>query len=218
MLVAAVAITTAGFAQKFESGDKNLEVNFTPFGDSPIGINNIKLRLFNTDASAIRLSIGLSSLTERTATNLTTDMKTMMFDTESTFSFDISAGYEVHFAGTDRLSPYLGAEIAFAMQNQTMEMEYENFNNINSVETSTITGVEGFTAFGVNLLAGFDYYFADKLYLGSEIGFGFSVANLSDIEVDDTIAEFEAPDAQEQGSLTNISPNFNSAIRLGFCF
>lgn len=224
MLVAAVAITSTGFAQKFESGDKNLEVNFTPFGGTPISINNIRFRMFNSESSAIRLGIGVSSNTQKMATGTTTDGKTYMFDTEKTFNFNISPGYEMHFAGTDRLSPYMGAELALEMQKTTIESEYENPGTANSVETTTITGSAttnndlAYFAFGINLIAGFDYYFADKLYVGSEIGFGFAILNLSDIEVDDTISGFTAPDAQEQGSVTNVSPNFNGAIRLGFCF
>jgi hypothetical protein len=54
--------------------------------------------------------------------------------------------------------------------------------------------------------------------VGSEIGFGFAFLNMSDIEVDDTISVFTAPDAQEQGSITNVCPNVNGALRLGFCF
>jgi hypothetical protein len=219
MLVAAVAITTAGFAQKFESGDKNLEVNFAPLGGAPISINNIKLRLFNTDASAFRLGFGLTLANEKTVNGTTTDGKTTMFNNESTFNFSIRPGYEMHFEGTDRLSPYWGAELDFAIQTHSVEDEYENTPAaVNSVETTTTTGTDGYVRFGVNVLAGFDYYFADKLYLGSEIGFGFGIVSNSDIERDNTITGFEAPDAQEQGSTMNLGPNFNGAIRLGFCF
>lgn len=218
MLVAAVSITAAGFAQKFESGDKNLEVNFTPLGGSPISMNNIRFRMFNSDASAFRVGFGLSLANEKSVTGTTTDGKTFLIDNESTFNFNIRPGYEMHFEGTERLSPYIGAELDIAIQSHKTESDYENGGTANQVETTTTTGTNGYFRFGVNAIAGFDYYFANKLYLGTEIGFGFGINSMSDIEVDDTISGFTAPDPQEQGSTMNLGPNFNGALRLGFCF
>lgn len=216
MLVAAVSITAGGFAQKFDSGDRNIEVNFTPLGGTPISINNIKLRYFNSDASAFRLGIGISLANEKTRTGTTTDGETELFTTESTFNFNLRPGYEHHFNGTERLSPYIGGELDVALQTHKVEAEYEGAPN--EVETNTTTGTNGFFRFGVNALAGFDFYFASKLYMGAEIGFGFSLLSMSDVEVEDTIDGFTEPDPVSQGTTMNIGPNFNGAIRLGFCF
>jgi hypothetical protein len=147
MLVAAVSITAAGFAQKFESGDKNLEVNFAPIGGSTISMNNIRFRMFNSESLAIRVGFGLSLANEKTTSNtsialnsVTADGKTTLFKNTSTFNFNIRPGYEMHFEETDLLYPYIGAELAIDMQKHTMESEYENGTTVNQVETTTITG------------------------------------------------------------------------------
>ena len=217
MLVGVALLSTAAYSQKFESGDKNLEMNFTPFGGNPISITGIKARMFNSESTALRLGVNLSMANEKMATGTTADGSVYLFDKESTFNLNLRPGYEKHLAGTDRLSPYFGAELDLALQTHKMESEREG-TTANEIETGTTTGANGYFRFGINALAGFDYYFADKLYIGSEIGFGFSMVSNSDIEIEDTSSGFTAPDPQEQGSMLNIGPNFIGAIRLGYCF
>jgi len=219
MLVAVAGlISTASYGQKFESGDKNVEVNFTPLGGSPIGINGIRLRKFTSETSAIRLNANLSLANSKDATGTTTDGKTWLMDSESTFNINLRPGIEKHFAGTERLSPYIGGEVDIAFQSHSMKSEYENPGTPNAVEESTTTGQKGYFRVGVNAVTGFDFYFASKLYLGAEIGFGIGLVSNSDIKMDDTISGYTKPDPQEQGSSLNIGPNFNGAIRLGYCF
>jgi len=217
MLVAAVSITAAGFAQKFESGDKNLEVNFTPLGGSPISMNNIRFRMFNSESSALRVGFGLSLANEKSVNGTSADGSVTLYDNESTFNFNIRPGYEMHFEGTERLSPYIGAELDIALQSHKVESEREGAT-ANSTETNTISGQNGYFRFGVNAIAGFDYYFANKLYIGTEIGFGFGLTSNSTISESDTDSSLPEVKDQEQGSTMNLGPNFNGALRLGFCF
>ena len=218
MLVAAVGLfSTASYGQKFESGDKNVEVQFAPLGGAPISISGIRLRSFTSETSALRLNVNLSLANEKSPNGTTTD-GSVIYDKESTFNINIRPGIEKHLAGTDRLSPYFGGELDIAFQSHSEKNEYENPGEVDKVETLTTTGQNGFLRFGVNAVAGFDWYFADKLYMGAEIGFGIGFKSMSDVKVDNTIDGFTAPDPQEQGSTFNIGPNFNSAIRLGYCF
>jgi len=216
LLLAAGLLSTASYSQKFEAGDCNLEMNFAPLGGAPISINGIRARHFNSSTMAIRLGANLSLANQKNAAGTTADGSINLFTNTSTFNFTLRPGIEKHFAGTERLSPYVGAELDFAIQSHKVETEYEGAAN--EVETNTVSGTNGYLRFGVNAVCGFDYYFAKKLYLGTEIGFGFGMTNFSDIETENTISGFTAPDPQEQGSTMNFGPNFNGALRLGFCF
>lgn len=205
-------------AQKQEAGDKSLEVNFTPLGGSPISINYIKLRSFTSSNMAYRLGIGVSYAGDKTPNGLTTDGNTTMFDKEMTTNITLKPGFEKHWAGTTRLSPYWGAELDLGYQMHTLKNEYENPTQANSVETHTTKGTNGYMRIGANLVAGADYYISSKLYMGTEIGFGVQYRGMSKIKNEDTISGYTAPDDQKQGSSMNIGPNFNGAIRLGFLF
>lgn len=250
-------------AQKQIGGDKNFEFNFAPLGGNPIGINGIRFRYFNSENSAIRATIFVGGtrsedpyadvdavefeLGDQTYTN-----GERLNDIESTFDFTIRAGYEKHFDGTDRLSPYIGGEIDFGSGN--MKTTQERFTLTGTQEGDNIvasspvlwelTETTPYTRFGVNAVAGFDFYFADNIYLGAELGFGFSRTNTGDSEFefdndnayffgisggqsitasngDD--AEFYAPGGDGNGvdvptlngTMQAWGPTVNGAIRLG---
>ncbi len=200
ILSVAIALTavTGAFAQKQEGGEKNLEVNFTPLSGSPVGVDGVRLRLFNADGTgAIRVRLGLGGTNVQTvnsqsyilpqgADNITVPE---LYDTEKSFNFSIRPGYEIHFEGTDRLSPYVGGEIIFATGSETLTREFRNGSsaesNADAAKWSTWEAVKksGTTTFGLGAVAGFDYYFADNLYLGAEIGFGWQNKKYKDLEV-----------------------------------
>lgn len=188
-------------AQKQIGGDKNFEFNFAPLGGNPIGINGIRFRYFNSETSAIRATIfvgGMRSedpyadvdaiefeLGDQTYTN-----GERLNDINSSFDFTIRAGYEKHFDGTDRVSPYIGGEIDFGSGNSKTTQErftltgtQEGDNIVASAPVLwELTETTPYTRFGVNAVAGFDFYFADNVYLGAELGFGFSRTNTGDSE------------------------------------
>lgn len=186
ILSVAIALTavTGAFAQKQEGGEKNLEVNFAPLGGSPIGIDGIRLRLFNADGTgAIRVRLGLGGTNDVTVMSQSQQIGNTtvpeLYKTEKSFNFSIRPGYEMHFEGTDRLSPYVGAELLFASGSETLIKEFHD--GINAVDDADVAKrstweaerKRGTTTFGLNAVAGFDFYFVDNLYLGAEIGFGF---------------------------------------------
>jgi len=203
----AIALTTAtgAFAQKQEGGEKNLEVQFSPLsnGASPIGLNGIRLRLFNGDGTgAIRIGLNLGGSSVETVntqpysqTYLNQNNQTAsrdfeaLLDIEKAFNFTIRPGYEIHFEGTDRLSPYVGAEIIFGMGSETLTREFygadkaENANRVDLLQKWEAERKLKTSTFGINAVAGVDYYIADHLYLGAELGFGFQSKRYKDAEV-----------------------------------
>ncbi|MCH2197261.1 MAG: hypothetical protein MK081_00635 [Flavobacteriales bacterium] len=246
--IAAALLCLAGTnevqAQKQIGGDKNVEFQFSPLGGNPIGINGIRLRLFNSESSAIRVNVFVGSSTDKTvnteegAISTEDPVSPILFDYARMFDLTIRPGYEMHFDGTDRLSPYVGAEIDFGIGNVSSESEFWGPNDIDDAGELeqyivwTETQKQSYTRFGLNLLCGFDFYFADNVYLGAEMGFGFSNTSWADeeLEVSDQVAynllngndsdedlpAAGAGDLSDQSNSFAVGPNVNGQIRLGF--
>lgn len=244
ILAAAALFCVTGIdvqAQKQIGGDKNIEFQFAPLGGNPISISGIRFRTFLDESSAFRVNFFVGSSTDKTVTSQEGDLSIedptspALYMYDRTFDLTIRPGYEIHFDGTDRLSPYIGAEIDFGIGRMSTEQEFWSPNDIDNVfeldknVVWTQTDKDGFTRIGLNLLAGFDFYFADNIYLGAEMGFGFSSTSMADstVEFSDnaawslqasggTDAELDPPAAIENGSSFNVGPTVNGLIRLGF--
>ena len=201
LFIALVATTVAGAqAQKFQGGEKNLEVQFSPLSGNPIGINGLRFRMFNSESSAIRVgfSVGGSNDTKvkeqpyEIPTGTTVTNMPELYSTSKSFNFSIRPGYEKHFAGTDRLSPYVGAELLFSMESSSYSEEYSGAVTAADVDsefaakwsTWSLTRSEGSTTFGLNAIAGADFYFVDNFYLGVELGLGFQNTKHKNSEIE----------------------------------
>lgn len=214
-IAAAVFTSNDVNAQDFKpaGGEKNIEVNFTPMGATPIAINNLRLRYFSSSDMAFRVGFAVTSTsnTTRTATKNSQNADVELEDVSSSFGITINPGIEFHWEGTDRLSPYYGAELNFTtISNKT---ETQSLSATDAIQTGETT--DGSTTFGLNLLLGADYYIAKSVYMGAEVGFGFSTMSEADTENKPAVG---APTTTPGGSSFNLGPNFNSAIRLGFLF
>lgn len=217
--IAFIASSLMASAQmKPAAGTKTLEVNFTPLGGSPISISNIRLRSFSSETSALRLGIGLNYSSDKTNTGTTSDGKTTLFTTNTVTNINLRPGIEKHMAMSDRVSPYMGAELDLAFQSTSDKTENETPAGSNTVETTTVTGANGYTRFGLNALAGVDVHLVKGLYMGAELGFGLQYVANSDSKTSSTVAGFTAPEPTKRGSSINFGPNVNAAIRLGWMF
>ena len=242
ILAAAALFCVTGIdvqAQKQIGGDKNIEFQFAPLGGSPISISGIRFRTFLDENSAFRVNLFVGSQTDKSVTaqegaESTEDPTSpILYMYDRTFDLTIRPGYEIHFDGTDRLSPYVGAELDFGIGRMSTEQESwgaNDIDNVDELEQNVVwsqTDKDGFTRIGLNLLAGFDFYFSDSIYLGAEMGFGFSNKSMSDttIEVSDATAynlanfneaDADLPSAVINGSVFNVGPTVNGLIRLGF--
>ncbi|OFX27312.1 MAG: hypothetical protein A2033_10870 [Bacteroidetes bacterium GWA2_31_9] len=230
-----------GFKQA--AGNKALEVNFAPLGGNPVGISGIQFKSYSSETSAMRMNIFIgysneSKVLQDAVDTSTADPKVIgdleLKEKNSSLEIGLRPGIEKHFAGTDRLSPYIGAELDFAKKFSTKKEESQIPEDVdvptkNELYTKTTKGKDGFMRVGVNAVAGFDYFFAKKLYIGAEFGFGVSKKFASKIKVKDEAAEevakrmevtyVEILDAKKdtKGSF-NIGPNVNTQIRIGWLF
>lgn len=214
---AMLLIATTSNAQdvyKQQGGEKNIEFLFAPLGSSPIGINGIKYRSFKDATTAWRATtfIGFSSETSLEVVG-TGDNETELEDVMSEFNISFAPGIEKHFAGTDKLSPYYGGEILIAFTRMT-DRDQQSFDGTDVVELTT---KDGSLTLGLNGICGVDYYFADNIYIGGELGFGLAWTNEFD-----TVMESDAEGAEEMespnGGSFNLGPNVVGQIRAGFLF
>lgn len=220
-LVAAIAATTVGTTSaqnKPAAGERTLEVNFAPLGGSPVSIAGIKYRSFGTETSAFRLGVflGYGSTTTVTQDEDGTLQTVELKDKESTMSISIQPGIEKHFAGTDRLSPYIGGvlNLGYGTTSERVEQQVQN----NGVGARITKG--GALDIGLNAVAGFDFYVASKLYLGTEIGFGVAMhMDMTDKVTWDNVqgATDGESNVNNENSL-QVGPNVNGQLRLGWVF
>ena len=218
------AVQAQDFKQK--GGDNNLQLLFAPFGSNPISLNEgITYRRFLKDGSmAVRLSLSVSSSKETDVLQQSDD--TLSFPTSVFYNgpfpgganfdlitgmnpetnlvtkesgFSIRPGFEKHLAGTERLSPYFGAEIVFSSSKTKISRDTIVVSDFTATVTDTLSDdvtisapwktqslgtTYGSKTFGVNLIAGMDYYFTKNLSLGAEFGFGFYSTKYTDYDSD----------------------------------
>ncbi|NQX90688.1 MAG: outer membrane beta-barrel protein [Flavobacteriales bacterium] len=242
LIAAAALFMVCGVqAQKQTGGENNLEVQFTPLGGSPISINGLRFRRFTSETTALRVNLFVGASTDRSVTAQEGEfspedpVSPVLYMYDRTFDLTIRPGYEIHFDGTDRLSPYVGAEIDFGIGSMSTEEEFwsaddeDNVGDLDQFVTWSSTTKDGYVRFGLNLIAGFDFYFADNIYLGGELGFGFANTSMRDTEIETDNQNAwglanagdegaDLPDPTENGSMFNVGPTVNAAIRLGFLF
>jgi hypothetical protein len=221
MAAAALLIGSAATAQdvyKQQGGEQNIEFLFAPLGGSPIGINGIKYRQFTSATTAFRATVFVGFNSDKDIMMGFQDGEDIELESVmSEFNISLAPGLEWHFAGTDKLSPYYGAEALIAFSRMTDRSEGQpglEFGEDQVVETTT---KDGSLTFGVNGICGVDYYFADNIYIGGELGFGLQFTSEFD-----TVTESDAEGAEDvetpNGNSFGIGPNVVGQIRAGFLF
>ncbi|MFB9861647.1 hypothetical protein [Rufibacter immobilis] len=193
------------------AGDVTAEVQLSLTGTNNstinLGLNQLRGRYFLSPTTAVRASFTLQTENE----DLNDD-----FNRTSTF-ISLAPGIEKHFAGTDRLSPYVGGEISISKlfaneENPYGEVEgaWSSGGNSNSISN------RNYFALGLRAVAGADFYFAKHVYLGVEFGLGFQYEKEGDVKIKPNSGPNTTIDG-ERGTF-RFGPNVNSGLRLGFVF
>ncbi len=204
-----IGCVISAFAQEIElkptARQVTAEMNFDPFSGNALSISYLRFRMFASDRAAYRMGFAASFRSEEPSADLNRNY----------FELNIRPGYEKHFAGTDRLSPYVALELDVAIKRSKVTNDGPgSFTDIKGAWTDS--GLErGFTRVGFNVIAGTDFYFAKHFYVGTEFGFGLQNVKSSDIEVTLTGG---SSNVNNGGGTMQVGPNFNSSIRLGFVF
>jgi hypothetical protein len=200
-------------AQKQEKDNLTIEMELSPLGSEPLKINGIRMRKFISDNTALRMSVFLGG--KRTPST-TTSGNVDLTNISSNLDFSLRPGYEKHFDGTSKLSPYVGAELFFGVG--TTNSTSENLWGSDQIMTTKNLGRQ--MSLGLNIVSGTDFYFSDKVYLGIEMGFGF-LRDGRGIN----LVKYKNPDdptlvdTKTKGNSTNLNwgPNYQGTIRIGYC-
>jgi len=219
-LLAFASIFQISFAQKAEKGNKTIEttLNFQT-GNAPIGltISEIRMRYFLKQDLALRtrLAFNFEQSTDFSYDALNPTSPPFTIDQRSS-DFNLLLGIEKHLEGTEKLSPYFGAEGGLGISS----MSKEGTNTINGATYTengqmSLVNSGGFSVYG-GLIFGADYYFLPSIYIGAEIGYGFGFQ-------DDGTAQYWNNNTNETremiaGSRMGFTLQTNSGIRLGIKF
>ncbi len=172
-----LTIAVSASAQNYKSQSKNtIEVNVNlQTGSSPISFDapNLRYRRFIKENLAIRTLVAVSTFSN-TDQIQSGSPEYYGTSTQTNWNFNLGLGIEKHLLTTEKLDPYLGGQLMFA----TGGGSFSGSNTINGFTylsggefQNSISG-----GFGLGLMAvlGADYYFAQNLYLGTEISFGYT--------------------------------------------
>ena len=225
--VLAMAFTTSVNAQDKESsfkpvpGSNALELSFDPSSIFATGGDQfslqgamIKYRKFMTETQVLRLSAIISYGSEVTITQQEDDNlnNEELKDKDRFYNLVLKPGIERHFSGTDKLSPYVGAEALIGYGLYSNSSEYQDAND---VEATKITN--GFFTLGAGVFAGVDYYFVESLYLGVEIGYGMTYVNKLKSKYTDS-GNSDNDSEAKNGSEFKFSPSVTGNFRIGWNF
>jgi outer membrane protein W len=184
LLLGGIILSTAVMAQKPTEGaplSVEGQIGLTTGAGGKLGFNApaLRLRYFVTESIAIRLTVGLDN------SKRTLNAYEFADGTGGTGSYEfkqsmtnLALGAEYHFKGTERLSPFVGLDVKFGMGGMKETGDMAGYNGLADQAVYALNYTEDYSAktsmFGVNLLAGADFYFAQNFYVGMELGLGFS--------------------------------------------
>lgn len=188
--------------------------------NSEVNLNEnglLRFRYFVKDDLAIRLgaSVGANNRKEN-AYGINNEAGWVK---QNNFGVGINLGIEKHFAGTKRLSPYVGADLMFNATSNHKWSEKANYAGAYDANYSFDVKGANQTGFGVRAIMGADYYFAKNVYLGVEAGLGFMASKsgkTTTTNVDNGVTKTFT--TESRGSTFELSPNVITGVRIGFVF
>jgi hypothetical protein len=197
------------------SGDITMEANVNLLGGNvnlSNALNQIRGRYFLSDDMAFRLGVNINYSSEAPAPDVEFN----------SLEISLAPGIEKHFAGTNRLSPYVGADLLFGIKKVHYEDNNDRGGGIDKIEIdgSLDNGSNrGYFLIGLAGVAGCDFYVAKHLYLGYELGLELSSRKLSEVETTTTFVNGQSVSSKtpDQGTF-NFGPNVRNGIRVGFVF
>lgn len=159
-------ISTAAFAQKPEAGKITNEVGFSMNGwsqnVSSFGLNG---RYFLSPGLAVALGVSLStgSNSNEYAEKADGTGATGTYDTKSG-SRTISLGIQKHFAGTEKLSPWVGLGLGIGGGSSSISSK-EAYNG-GYQKNYSIEEDYKYSSLSFNINLGIDYWFTDGMFIG----------------------------------------------------
>jgi hypothetical protein len=137
-------------------------------------------RYYISSGLAVRVGLGINSMSMKTSSLDTVVATPTSVDTKSSvFSFGLNAGIEKHFASAaSKLDPYAGAQISFASIGAVTQTQDVAVGGTAPFSSKVENKVAGGSHFGLDLLAGFNYFFSDNFALGAEFSWGYHTTKM----------------------------------------
>ncbi len=191
------------------AGTYTAQMNFTPFSSQPLSINRLQFRYFNDESTAYRLGVNLGYQSFEDDPDPNFEVSGGVFD------ISLIPGIEFHASGTNRFSPYYGAEAEITLRRVSATERLNVGGSVTETEYSgAYNGNRGFMQFGARALIGFDLYLVRNLYMGAEFGYGF----LYHSDADMVVRQGAQTSEQEGMGSYRLGTTYNPAIRLGWSF
>jgi hypothetical protein len=206
------------------------ELNINPLNGS-FSLNNtnaqIKLRKFFPNATALRLAFTANFKMDGSKADSPYGPSPVNDEKkQSSFSFILNIGQEKHFAGTKRISPYIGYEAGVGVKfskdfskdqdsERTVKGAWEEIE-INYPYTYSRFTERGFWSVGLNAITGIDFYLVKNFYIGCEVAFGLDYINYANVEIDDEGDTEPYPDIDEVS--WKFGPKLLNGFRIGYIF
>jgi outer membrane protein W len=222
LVAACAAFGLSAFAQRpVDANPFSLEGGLNLTGGSTFSAPAITLRYFAADNFAGRLGLMYSS--NKTVDNyygtkdflpVADSLGTRTVNNSMTW---VSIGGSYHFSQLDRLSPYAAVDIMIGSGSTNESWsDFDGFGFEKGVSAKVNTSNSGF---GFKLAAGFDYYFAENVFIGAELGFMSMSTNDKGGEASFTSGSSTTTiKLLSQGNSSSFSNTATSAIRLGWRF
>ena len=222
LFAASVVAVNAQESYKPEVGSFGVEVAISPLLGA-VGLqqglefdNNIagqfKVSYILNDKMAVRLGLGFGKSSSKEDNGEAG--ATLYREKRSQTSFSFLPGFTYSFDGTEKLTPYVGAELAIGT------CSTKDVYEIGTVKrTYTNDGGTLFNTFGFHLFTGFNYFFAQNLYVGVEAGIGFETQKFKiedEVVTGDPSWSFTKPTDKSSNSAFGFKAS--PILRLGWYF
>lgn len=145
--------------------------------------NSILVKHHLTDDKVLRLGLGLKSINNKLSREDSISLGSgnralqVVDSTETRFDWAVSVGFEKHLAGTRRLDPYVGGELVLGRIGSTKIDVATDVTDVTGTGTiRRIVQQDGGFTFGLNVVAGFNYFFAENISIGAEVNLGYGTS------------------------------------------
>ena len=219
VLAGAVVLSSSLCAQKPTADNPFSLEGQLSYNTSSLSFNapSLRMRYFIMDDLAARVSLSINNAsTKDYYYELPDNAGGEGTEINKTSLTMISLGAEKHFAGTEKLSPYVGADLVFGMGNTSAK--WDKFDGTGYNADFTAAAKAPISMFGINLVAGTDYYFAENFYVGLELGLGFQSVTEKAGEFEFTTAGTTTTSLSEPAKSSSFGNNFIGNARIGWRF
>ncbi len=219
LLVGTLLLASLSFGQKPSDGaPMSLEGQIgLSSNDIYFASPSLRYRYFFAENMAVRATFGMNSLTN---TNNYAEMPdgTGAIGTEviKNSGWNFAIGGEYHFAGTEKLSPYGGLDIMLG--GGKINEAWTNYDGTGYLLNYSAKYNAPTSMFGVNLVGGVDYYFAENFYFGLELGLGWQSTNNKVATTETTIGSVTVKGTEPASKDAYLGNNAIGTFRLGWRF